>query len=79
MDSNFADEQFYHSRKVDILIGPCLLGDILLGDGCLKFNDHLPQAMNTVFGQVLAGPVTFAALNPYPRATHFSRTFFLLY
>lgn len=71
-----ADEQFYLSREIDILIGADLLGDILLGGGCLKINDHLPRAMNTVFGHVLTGPVTYATFNPYPKATFFSQTFF---
>jgi hypothetical protein len=71
-----ADEQFYISREIDILIGADLLCDIVLGGGCLKINDHLPRAMNTVFGHVLTGPVTFAAYNPYPQVTYFSQTFF---
>ncbi|XP_052750978.1 uncharacterized protein LOC128200720 [Galleria mellonella] len=71
-----ADEQFFISREIDILIGADLIGDIYLGGGTIKVHDHLPRAMNTVFGHVLTGPVTFMATNPCPRATHSSHTFY---
>ncbi|XP_052749335.1 uncharacterized protein LOC113519502 [Galleria mellonella] len=71
-----ADEQFFISREIDILIGADLIGDIYLGGGTIKVHDHLPRAMNTVFGHVLTGPVTFMATDPCPRATHSSHTFY---
>lgn len=71
-----ADDQFFISREIDILIGADLLGDILLGGDFIKINDHLPRAMNTVFGHVLTGPLTFTSAQPCPQAANISQSFF---
>ncbi|XP_063631340.1 uncharacterized protein LOC134802635 [Cydia splendana] len=57
---NLADEHFFVSRQIDILIGEDLLGDIVLS-GRIKINDHIPRVTKTVFGYVLSGPATITA------------------
>ncbi|XP_063537553.1 uncharacterized protein LOC134746911 [Cydia strobilella] len=64
-----ADEQFFVSREIDILIGEDLLGDIVLS-GRIKINDHIPLMTKTVFGYALSGPVTIAASPQVPCASH---------
>ncbi|XP_059051901.1 uncharacterized protein LOC131846582 [Achroia grisella] len=70
-----ADEQFYISREIDILIGADIIADIYLGDGTIKIHDNLPRAMNTVFGHVLTGPVSCPVAEPASQETHFLQTF----
>ncbi|XP_063384362.1 uncharacterized protein LOC134670465 [Cydia fagiglandana] len=67
-----ADEQFFVSRQIDILIGEDILGDIILS-GRIKINDHIPRVTNTVFGYALSGPVTIAAS---PQVSCASQVFF---
>ncbi|GBP47324.1 hypothetical protein EVAR_38090_1 [Eumeta japonica] len=53
---NLADERFYESRSVELLIGADLLCEIICG-GIIRFSPDLPCAVNTIFGHVLMGSV----------------------
>nr|XP_034835559.1 uncharacterized protein LOC117992019 [Maniola hyperantus] len=51
---HLADDQFFKSAKIDMLIGADLLGDIFLGGEIIR-PEGLPWAMNTIFGYILQG------------------------
>ncbi|KAJ0169971.1 hypothetical protein K1T71_014577 [Dendrolimus kikuchii] len=54
---NLADNQFYKSRKIDILLGADIINEILLNGDIVRVQG-MPLAMNTIFGYILMGPVS---------------------
>ncbi|XP_047996324.1 uncharacterized protein LOC125234163 [Leguminivora glycinivorella] len=65
---DLADEQFFVSREIDILLGEDLLCDIVLS-GRIKIHDHIPRVTKTVFGHVLSGPVNIGVSLRIPCAS----------
>lgn len=57
-DLHLADKRFYESRKIDMLIGADIMSEILL-DGVVHV-PGLPCAINTIFGYILQGPVSYS-------------------
>ncbi|XP_047998344.1 uncharacterized protein LOC125235800 [Leguminivora glycinivorella] len=65
---DLADEQFFVSREIDILLGEDLLCDIVLS-GRIKIHDNIPRVTKTVFGHVLSGPVNIGVSLRVPCAS----------
>lgn len=56
-DIRLADDRFFQSRSVDILLGASVFYNILK-EGHIKLGDNLPILQNTVFGWIVSGKVS---------------------
>lgn len=72
-----ADDQFYKSGKIDLLIGADLMSDILLGGDIVRVQG-MPCAISTIFGYILQGPVTYSTDSADSCQTFFVNTEMML-
>ncbi|XP_054281217.1 uncharacterized protein LOC128998886 [Macrosteles quadrilineatus] len=64
-----ADPTFHKPGPIDVLIGCALVPQVLTNE-CHSLGDHMPYALGTIFGYVIAG--TAPCSSPSPRASHLS-------